>query len=260
MRLAIRWTVGDVSVRGFEALALSIAGARAVFGEAAAYYVCVNTIDLDTARSRVGSVACLTNWIDCSGRLPAWFKDHVDPAMAEGVAWKFAPPALFRDRHVLSLDNDVILWRMPDAIRRWLESPETLLIAEDVHSYYGQFANLCPAEPRNSGMVGIPAGWDTEARLKHLLRNVRLTSEADEQGLQVAMVTAEPHGVVSVRDVSISGYFRPHMLELGSCGAHFVGVNSRHSQSTWQGRSIEHFAHEFFDGKRPEVVRLLKGA
>jgi hypothetical protein len=44
IRLGVRWTVGDASPRGFEALRLSIWGAGRLFGTATTYVVCVNGI------------------------------------------------------------------------------------------------------------------------------------------------------------------------------------------------------------------------
>jgi hypothetical protein len=171
--------------------------------------------------------------------------------MAQGVAWKFASLRLQCETHVLSLDNDVIFWRLPSSVRDWLDDGDSLLIAEDVRACYGKFAPFCPKEPRNSGIVGLPPHFDTETKLCALLdrAGVRLSSETDEQGLQVALVSSEKHRVVSVSEISICGYFRPHLLELGSCGAHFVGVNVKDLP----------YAHGFWDGKRAEVEQRLAG-
>jgi hypothetical protein len=249
MGLAVRWTIGDVSFPGFELLAFSIAGARKVFGSDATYVVCVNTISVGCARLRVGPIAKYVDWHDSTGEIPHWLEPYLDPNLAEGVAWKFAPPRLFPDRHVLSLDNDVVLWRMPPNVRDWLDDTDTLLIAEDVLACHGKFAHLCPKEPRNSGIVGLPPHYDRAFQLRALLgeASVRLSSETDEQGLQVAMVTSSKHRVVSLREVAICGYFRPHLLELGSCGAHFVGVNVKHHP----------VAHGFWDGMKAAVREQL---
>ena len=56
----------------------------------------------------------------------------------------------------LTLDNDVILWRMPSAIEQWLADGDSLLIAEDVLACYGQFSRFCPEAARNSGIIGLP--------------------------------------------------------------------------------------------------------
>jgi hypothetical protein len=249
MTLTIKWTIGDVSSRGFDALGLSIAGARTIFGASGRYVVCVNTVDPESARARVGRMADYVEWHDSTAEIPSWIGPYLDATMAEGVAWKFAPVQLQCESHVLSLDNDVILWRLPSAIREWLNDGDSLLIAEDVRACHGQFARFCPEEPRNSGMVGVPPHFDIETKLRALLdeASVCLSSETDEQGLQVALVTSEKHRVVSVNEVAICGYCHPHLLELGSCGAHFVGVNVKHLP----------FVHGFWDGKKAQVEQRL---
>jgi hypothetical protein len=259
MKLTVQWTVGDVSSRGFETLALSIFGAQTVFGAAARYVVCVNTLDLETARERVGPVARLAEWHDSSHDLPDWILPYLDARMAEGVAWKFAPLRRLPDTCTLSLDNDVVLWNMPDSIRRWLDDGDSLLIAEDVKACFGQFAPWCPPVPRNSGVRGYPPRFDAEARFHALLRSAgkKLCSETDEQGLAVALACSEKHVVVPLREVSVSGYFRPHLLELGTCGAHFVGINCKGGRGVWDGRPIEEFIHHYWDGKRAAVRRNL---
>ena len=93
--IGIRWTIGDVSDAGYEALRLSLWSAWNVFGEHARYAVCVNTISARVAAARVGEVPCRVNWIAASDIVPAWLRTYITPEMAEGVAWKFMPVRVF---------------------------------------------------------------------------------------------------------------------------------------------------------------------
>ena len=115
-RLAIRWTIGNVSRQGWEALRLSIWGAWRLFGEDAIYVVCVNSISLDDARRHCGQVPDLVGWRDVTGEFPSWMRPYLDNAMAEGVGWKLAPIRLFPDMRELSLDNDCILVEHPERV------------------------------------------------------------------------------------------------------------------------------------------------
>jgi hypothetical protein len=163
-RLGVRWTLGDVSERGFEALRLSIWGAWRLFGPEAKYAVCVNTIALDRARGKTGDLPEGVLWNDATREIPRFLKSHFDEGMAEGVGWKFAPLRFFPDRFELSLDNDCTLWGVPAAIRDWLEEadPKWCVAAENVLACFGQFASLCGPEPRNGGIRGLPPGFDLE--------------------------------------------------------------------------------------------------
>jgi hypothetical protein len=251
-RVAVRWTIGDVSARGFEALTLSIAGAKRIFRDDARYVVCVNTIGIDVAAARVGDMAADVEWRQADAEIPEWLNEYTDSGMAEGVAWKLAPLEIASDLPTIALDNDVVLWRMPDSICGWLEEGDSLLIAQDVRSCYGIFGDWCPAAARNSGIRGTPAGFPLKQRLMALLERSRATlrSETDEQGLQVAMISREKHHLVTLDEVSICGYFRPHQLDFGSCGAHFVGVNSKKLPYKWKGRSGEAYVHGFWDERK----------
>ena len=120
----IRWTVGDVSARGFEALGLSIAGARNLFGADARYVVSVNTIPIETVSARVGDPAGV-EWLQADERVPEWLGEYMDPGLAEGVGWKFAPLHVDPELPTIALDNDVVLWQMPESIRQWMEDADS---------------------------------------------------------------------------------------------------------------------------------------
>lgn len=257
VRLGVRWTIGDVSPRGFEALRLSVHGALRVFGSEAAYVVFVNSISLHDAKARTGPVPDEVEWRCAPTEVPAVLRNHLDSGMAEGVAWKFAPLSAFPDRHELALDNDVILWAQPEAIRRWLGAEACArVIAEDVANGHGAFAGLCGPEPRNSGIRGIPAGFDLGDALGRALsaNPVPLESELDEQGLQIAALSLDgPPLVVRTEEVTICSPFWPHQPHLGRCGAHFVGLNARRIPWDYYGQPATDVRIEHWEQHRPEL-------
>jgi hypothetical protein len=248
--VGVRWTLGDVSDRGFEALRLSIFGAFKLFGDAARYAVCVNSIPLRRAREQTGALPVEVDWHDATDLMPGFLRERFDRKMAEGVGWKLAPLRLFPDRHEISLDNDCILWSMPDAVKQWLagSQPGRCLMAEDVKTCFGQFASLCSPEPRNAGLRGLPPGFDLDSALRDALnkieselgRRVQLSSELDEQGLQTAALSLQvPPLAVILDDVTICSPFHPHRPHLGRCGAHFVGLNARHIPWRYYDRTAD---------------------
>jgi hypothetical protein len=259
-RVAVRWTVGDVSPFGFEALRLSVWGAWRVFGPAAEYVVCVNSVPADEARRRTGDLPGPVGWhTSTRDQVPAFLNERLDPAMAEGVGWKFAPLRLFPDCHELALDNDCILWDMPAAIRSWLEwdGGEQCVIAEDVRCCLGQFQGLCGPAPRNSGIRGLPPGFDLGAALRAALAQcpVTLRSELDEQGMQVAAVSRDgPPLVVTTDEVTICSPFPPHLPHLGLCGAHFVGLNARRLPWGLNGRPAVDYLRDHWQRHRGAVA------
>ncbi|WP_448203266.1 hypothetical protein [Azospirillum sp. sgz302134] len=258
--IGVRWTIGDVSPRGFEALRLSIWGAWRLFGPEARYAVVVNAMPPDTARKRTGPVPDAVDWQPAGG-LPDFLRDHLGADMAEGVAWKFAPMRCFPDRYELSLDNDCILWDLPDAMRAWLgEDEPRCLIAADVTLAHGAFTHLTREEPRNAGIRGLPPGHDLGAAVREVLTRhpVPLQSELDEQGLQVvALDVGRPAHVVSLADVSLCSPFWPKTPELGRGGAHFVGLNARSLPWTYYDRPATECVIENWQRHRPELYRRV---
>jgi hypothetical protein len=237
--VGIRWTIGDVSDRGFEALRLSVWGAWHVFGPAASYVVCVNTVPLDQARKRTGALPPEVTWDDATSQVPAFMRAVLGNGMAQGAGWKLAPLRCFPNRHELSLDNDCILWELPPSVRHWLSLPRSqagCLMAEDVQPCYGQFAPQCPKQAFNAGIRGLPPGFDLcaalraalDRRQRDVLAPLAFTSELDEQGLQAAaLALAGPLHAVPLEEVTVCSPFHPHLPHLGRCGAHFVGLNAR---------------------------------
>jgi|GraSoiStandDraft_57_1057295.scaffolds.fasta_scaffold267964_1 hypothetical protein len=261
-KLGVRWTMGDVSERGFEALHLSVWGAWKLFGPQAAYAICCNSLPLDQARAHTGLLPEGVIWHDATAEFPDFLKAHFDAGLAEGAGWKFAPLRFFPDRYELALDNDCILWAMPAALRHWLEAgdPHLGVVAEDVVAYFGQFAPLCGPEPRNGGLRGLPPGFDLEAALREVLAEypVVLTSELDEQGLQMAaLLRACRPLVVSVDEVTICSPFPPHLPYLGRCGAHFCGLNAKQLPWSLEGRPAVAYIEEHWLRLRSAVCAKI---
>ena len=76
---------------------------------------------MDRVKDLVGDHPPDVAWHDVAKGFPPFLAARLGPAMAEGVAWKFAPLQAFPDRYELSLDNDCILWKRPAAIDNWLK-------------------------------------------------------------------------------------------------------------------------------------------
>jgi hypothetical protein len=215
-------------------------GAWRLFGRTAEYHVCVNSLPLAKARNLARDVPDLVRWHDVSHEIPAFICERLAHNLAEGVAWKFAPLRIAPDRFELALDNDCILWDLPLALEHWfdLSEPPRTIIAADTRRMLGQFERFCSPDPRNSGIRGLPPGFDLESRLRDLLDShpVQLASELDEQGLQVAAVTRDIEcDVVQIDEVSICSPFPGHSPLPGRCGAHFVGLNSWSLPWDWEG-------------------------
>jgi hypothetical protein len=259
--IGLRWSIGDVSRRGFEALRLSLWGAWKVFGPDAAYLVLVHSLPVRRARESTGYVPPNVAWQRIDSLLPAWLRERVDHGgLDANVALRMVPPRCFPDAHELALDNDLVLWSMPPTLARWLADDRGRgLLAEDVAPCYGQFADRCTAAPRSAGIRGVPPGFNVELRLRAVLNEHPTTfvSEDDEQGLWVATISRGPAPmVIGLDDVTICSPFPPHLPHLGRCGAHFVGVNAGDLGWDYDGEPAEQVQARHWDTLRSEVRSL----
>jgi hypothetical protein len=245
-------------------LQLSIWSAWNLFGENAKYTVCVNTVPLQSAVARIGLLPRGIQWLDTNNLVPEWLRSYLRKDMAEGVAWKLAPVRVFPNLYELSLDNDVILWTIPSAVSEWLISGEAdaCLMAADVSPALGQFSEMCQHRALNSGIRGVPPGFDLETRLRRKLARsgIVLRSELDEQGLQAAVLLDSNLFVVDTDDVSICSPFPMHQQRLGRCGAHFVGLNPKRAPWTIDGRPAHELIRERWDAYAGELDRLVWGS
>jgi hypothetical protein len=260
-RLGVRWTVGDVTPRGFEALRLSLWGAWRLFGDAADYAVVVRTLAVAEARRRVGAVPAVVAFEPAPSSLPSVLRGRLDATMAAGGGGTLLPLRRFRQQRELALDHDVILWALPRALAAWLDDDRgRCLIAEDVRQCVGPFADVVAAAPRNSGIRGLPADFDLEAAIAAVLahRPARLVSQRDEEGLQVAALSLRaPPLVVATAEVAICSPFPPHQPRVGRAGAQFVGLGAHELGFAYAGRPAHEVRAEHWDGWRPYLYQRV---
>ncbi len=262
-RLALRWTIGDVRDRGFEMLRLSIACAFRLFGPSAKYLVCVNSISVKEAQTRTGTLPVAIEWRQITrDDLPELLLTYSDTTVIEGMGWKLAPLRTSLDRYELALDNDCIIWDMPEGMRQWLDSKDGCLFAEDVDRCFGSFDALCMPGNLNAGIRGLPPGVNLQKELRAVLSAagelsdapLRLSSEIEEQGLRAAMISRmDPLFLVRTTEVSICSPFWPRSAEPGTCGAHFVGMNAHHIPWDYYDRPADAWLDEHWQRHRPAL-------
>ena len=261
--LAIRWTVGDVRPRGFELLRLSIACAFRLFGPAAQYLVCVNSLPLEAARERTGQLPVRVDWRTVTRNdLPPVLGPYLDEGVIEGMGWKLVPLRVCPAAYELAIDNDCLIWALPQGMQAWLKSGNGGLFAEDVDRCLGSFDDLCIPGNLNAGIRGLPPDLDLRDQLQFVLQaaaratggHFQLSSEIEEQGLQAAaMSRLSPLFLVRNTEVTICSPFWPRSPELGSCGAHFVGMNAPHIPWNYFDRPADEWLEEHWQRHRPAL-------
>ncbi|MFL6306715.1 MAG: hypothetical protein ACJ72H_24545 [Candidatus Sulfotelmatobacter sp.] len=242
-------------------LRLSIACAAQLFGASAKYVVCVNSLPANEAQERTGDLPVAVEWLETTHKdVPAVLRSYFDESVIEGMGWKLVPLRIYPERYELALDNDCIMWDIPDGMRCWLQSETGCLFAEDVDRCLGSFDALCPPGNLNAGIRGLAPGVDLGEALDDVLRELtgrsgerlQLVSEIEEQGLQAAAIfRLQPVFLVRTSEISLCSPFWPRSVEFGSCGAHFVGMNAQHIPWNYYDRPADVWLEEHWQRKRP---------
>ncbi len=259
----VRWTIGAVRDRGFEMLRLSIECATQIFGPGTRYVVCVNSLSTDEAQKRTGPLSAEVEWRAVTRTdVPDVLQSYFDDSLIEGMGWKLVPLRVYPECYELALDNDCILWRLPEGMKLWLQSADGCLFAEDVQRSLGSFDAICPPGAFNAGIRGLPPGRDLRLTLRRALldaqaandRPMELFPEIEEQGLQTAAICYyHPLFLVKTIEVSICSPFWPGSPELGTCGAHFVGMNAAHIPWNYYDRPADLWLKEHWQRTRPAL-------
>lgn len=143
-----------------------------------------------------------------------------------GVAWKLYPPRLAQDRHEILIDNDIIFRDRIPEIDHFFESDCTLLL-EGSSRNYGVFEKHVPPPYRiNSGIYGMPPGFDFEKYFRFFARkweeNANKASVTfDEQGLVALALLNSPRFAIIPENVVTNCEY---LLVLGKA-LHFVSLN-----------------------------------
>lgn len=211
----LRWTIGsNVNELGFTILERAISQALAIYGEEFRWYVCHNQLSglqLETLqRITAGKPITLyeQNWSECPipDNQPAVQEDveEKDHSTFSGSIWKVCPARLDIDSHEIIVDNDVVFQRRLWHIDQFLKSQKCLVLGDPIQ-FFGRYAPLLFASAFNSGMIGLPPGYNFANKIKTIWErngSHRDLTYSDEQGLLTYTLICEPHILVP-KDVLI---------------------------------------------------------
>lgn len=220
MKPILRWNIGPTTPEGLRILARNLKSEVLADFEV---IVCFNQI-------KPSIDAKLINCEDYIHTLPK------PPKKGFNVHWKLFPPRLDITRHELVIDNDILLFRRPKEIDLFLGS-DSVLLYQGLHGLYGQFDNVPQGLRINSGIYGLPPGYDFSGAIKNFIGEKDWSNYFDEQGL-VASCLSRYHTkhMISLVQVPIieSDWDCRDFVMSETCGFHFVGINRNANHNGWR--------------------------
>lgn len=151
----------------------------------------------------------------------------------------------------LFVDSDMLFFRRPDLLLRWLERPEIPLRATDVENAYGYPLTLlnelaqCPVDEKvNTGLLGLRSDTIDWFRLEEWCRTLierAGTHYYQEQALVALLLAGQSHVAAPIEEYVTF----PRPPEVDACHAvmhHYVAGSKRwYFQRNWR-RALERFS------------------
>ena len=218
MKPIIRWTIGPVSEDGFKCLNFSVFQFRKLYKDYFRYVICHNGLS-DGQKKLLPDVELVDQSMFISS-LPVF---HCGPA------WKLYPPRLSIESHEIIIDNDVVIYKKPEAIAEFLKEKDMFVVTEAFkRSYSGIYQKDIPENFNiNSGLVCLPPNFDYR---KELLKNEfkKWENHFDEQTLVAKVLSVQK----KIKIITLSEiYVCFDQYKQGSCGVHLVGLNNKNKSS-----------------------------
>ncbi len=234
--LILRWTFGEIksgynSPQGLELLKYAIKFARVIFPrefDNIEYYICYNTIK-DSTLKKIEKFSDKHNvrLLDVFDLLPDILKE-------DGIKnswWKYALPRIDIGKYEVIMDNDVILWNIPDILKQSIAESALIALKDGAGKFYGDFKNEIEAIDNdlelNAGLLGFPKGY--AFNLTEIIENPPKDCFFSEQGF-TALNFAQYKGVKYLIPLSEIQQLNVHRIEalellLNHKGGHFCGCN-----------------------------------
>ena len=236
----MRWTFGETRARPTSPQAISLLEMSVKFAEhlfpEASLVICQN--NLSPALERKTQAIAETfgvELIDVTGRL----QHRLRTVDAKNSWWKYALPRFDSDRYEVILDNDVILWKEPQALLEAIRTNALLALTDAAGRFYGDFdeevGNLDPDLKLNAGLIGMPTGFSPDfGLLRRVVMKDFFHSEQGFTALGFALQEGPKH-LVPLSEVQQINVNRvpPEELVSGYSGGHFCGCSYGH-YSFWE--------------------------
>jgi hypothetical protein len=203
-----RWTLGKTSKKGYEVFKESITSTiKHVGKEKFDWVICHNGVpykDLYRINDLIEKQEVpikLVRQKSSDLPLPHNFNPRHDATTGHGVSggswWKVCPARLRMDSHEIIMDNDIVLFKKIPEFEEFLNSNNKTLIMEDSTVHLGRYDflfNLYKEPALNSGVLGMPPGFDYEKKIYDTWNESGQFENlvgGDEQGLLTAVLKLE---------------------------------------------------------------------
>jgi hypothetical protein len=230
----IRWTIGDVSDYGFLCLEKSVELMKRLLGSKCNYAICHNNLN-ENQLKKLPNVDILIN---------SKFYLNIYPVNVpkekkynnSSMFWKLYPARIRKECHEIIIDNDILIYKLPEKIIKFLNSNHVILTESHTRSYSGILKEIIPYGFNiNSGIIGLPPNYDFENDIKETIKNHKIKWEdhTSEQTLVAYILSKKNCEIINKKEIYINFDCHKEKIILGTCGVHMCGLNGTNKNEKW---------------------------
>jgi len=219
MKPLFRWVIGDVNPEGFCVLSQAITNALRLYKNDFDFLICSNAVN-STCKKKLQEIS---RKFDIEVYDQSWIDLPLDESLIlkssdrirQGTFWKLCPTRMRLESHEIICDNDIVFANPINSILEFLENKNILMMKEDAFCVGKYFKLFKEKENYNSGLYGLPPGYDFEDDLKATWSESRYSELLwrDEQGLVTGTLKKHEHITIEADEIV-------HLFDGGRCSAY----------------------------------------
>lgn len=251
--LIIRWTFGETkerptSLQAFDMLECSVLYAQRLFPYAKKYIV-YNSLKSNRTLEYLRRIA--NNKAELFE-----VKSDLDNSRKNSF-WKYIPQRVDKTKYEIVFDSDIVLWKIPKTIRRWLFSDGLLINTDWNGRNYGDYDKFIDNSfSFNAGIIGYPPYFEFDMpnitcfKEKFLTEQGFITNKFITSNLELFVL-----GKSEIFQSNASEYIQKKITNITDIysGSHFCGCNYCHYQH-WE-KFYKDDIWELYNKRQNETVR-----
>ncbi len=238
-KIVVRWTFGAtksrmLSSQALDLLDLSVKFAILLFKATSRnikFIICYNNLN-DYVLDEVQKISAVNGIfsMDVSDLLP----NELGNEDSKNSWWKYAPPRIDEEAYEIIMDNDVIIWGIPETLKNSIEKNALVALTDAAGKYYGDYKEkieeLNNELKLNAGLIGLPPNFAIDP--SEILENLPQDHFHSEQGF-TALKFAKYDKLKYLIPLSEIEQLNVNMLDpeelISKCvGGHFCGCSYGH--------------------------------